>query len=174
MASTLNFTKNKYDFTMASAESQFKIIKNCLIRECDEAKSNTADLELRIQKAFDYFLEEIEIRIESMKIDLEVIRANLNRKTRILTKNFIKLNNEFNWLLGESVLLNDTSLYNIDAKLLMLYEVFSYFFKYLKRKKFKLSKALIDSQAIGTVPEQLFDPVVIPNEILTSINRGLF
>lgn len=117
-----------------------------LKKNSGDLKLNLIDFDKNLEKTVEYFLEEIEIRVESLKIELDEASNRLKRKLRILERNLLKSNEEFYCMIDEDNLFKHVTLFSLDMKVTGL----NFLFRYFNSKLFfEANKSLIISKHVG-------------------------
>ena len=130
------------------------------------------EFDLEIKQSFEFNLEEIEIRIESIKIQLEETQSKLNRKTKILKKRLLKINDALNAIIDDDYLFQNVSLYSLDEKASICnqaYREINYYFL----KQFEKTVVFVGAKCIGRVPDRVLEPKIITIEMIEAINQGI-
>ena len=126
---------------------------NILKKNSQDLKLNLVDFKINLDKTIEYFLEEVEIRVESLKIELNETCLKINKKLRVLKRNLFKLNNEFHFIVvDEENLFKNVTLYTLDMKATSLNILIRCLKNYLNNKYlFESNKSLTESKMIGKI-----------------------
>ena len=139
-----------------------------LKKNSGDLKLSLIDFDKNLEKSVEYFLEEIEIRVESLKIELDETSNKLKRKLRILKKNLLKSNEEFYCMIDKDNLFKDVTLYSLDMKVSSL----NFLFRYFNSKKFfEANKSLFILKHVGKMYR---DVTYISIKVLIEARNGEF
>jgi hypothetical protein len=139
-----------------------------LKKNSGDLKLSLIDFDKNLEKSVEYFLEEVEIRVESLKIELDETSNKLKRKLRILKRNLLKLNKEFYCMINEDNLFKDVTLYSLDRKVTSLNLLLRYFnSKYL----FEANKSLLILNNVGKMYREV---TFIRREVLSEARECEF
>jgi hypothetical protein len=133
------------------------IIEN-LLKLCNQLNQN--EFEKQIERSYEYFLEEIEIKIESINIELNAVNSLLKKKLRSFKRKIIKLNN-FKFLDENS--LKSSNLLELEKHVFKSMEIMQKLNHCLNDSNFEIDNKCIEMNLIGNVPIRVYD---IPKDLI--------